>query len=262
MPRRIRAVLAGKTVVDTTAARYVWEWPPFPQYYVPLADVAPDVLVDEQATEETPRGDAKRYGLRVGDVERAGAAKVLGAAKVAGLDDTVRFEWSAFDAWYEEDEQVFVHPRSPYSRVDAIRSTRTVRVESHGVVLAESSSPVLCFETGLPTRYYLNRTDVDFTHLVPTETQTACPYKGVTTRLLVIGDRGAHAPRHRLGLRLPDPRTAAHRRPRGLLQREDRHLPRRCRTRTPEDPLLVSRCAATVKRRRLTRNSTESRGSA
>ena len=74
---------------------------------------------------------------------------------MAGLDDTVRFEWSAFDAWYEEDEQVFVHPRNPYTRVDALRSTRTVRVESHGVVLAESSSPVLCFETGLPTRYYL-----------------------------------------------------------------------------------------------------------
>ena len=104
-----------------------------------------------------------------------------GAAKVAGLDDTVRFEWSAFDAWFEEDEQVFVHPRNPYTRVDSLRSTRTVRVESHGVVLAESSSPVLCFETGLPTRYYLNRTDVDFTHLVASDTVTSCPYKGTTT---------------------------------------------------------------------------------
>ncbi len=100
---------------------------------------------------------------------------------MAGLDDTVRFEWSALDAWYEEDEQVFVHPRNPYTRVDSIRSTRTVRVESHGAVLAESSSPVMCFETGLPTRYYLNRTDVDFTRLVPSETVTACPYKGTTS---------------------------------------------------------------------------------
>jgi uncharacterized protein (DUF427 family) len=181
VPRRIRAVLGGRKVVDTTAARYVWEWPAFPQFYIPLADVAPDVLIDEQETVETPRGDAKRYGLRAGDTVRNGAAQVLGAAKVDGLDDTVRFEWSALDAWFEEDEQVFVHPRSPYARVDAIRSTRTVRVESHGVVLAESSSPVMCFETGLPTRYYLNRTDVDWTHLVATETQTACPYKGVTS---------------------------------------------------------------------------------
>jgi uncharacterized protein (DUF427 family) len=181
VPRRVRAFLGGRVVVDTTSARYVWEWPGYPQFYVPLADVAPGALVDEGTTEETPRGDMKQFGLRVGDVHRPGAAKVLSAAKVAGLDDTVRFEWSAFDAWFEEDEQVFVHPRSPYTRVDALRSTRTVRVESKGVVLAESSSPVLVFETGLPTRYYLNRTDVDFTHLVASETVTACPYKGTTT---------------------------------------------------------------------------------
>jgi uncharacterized protein (DUF427 family) len=181
VPRRIRAVLAGQTVVDTTNARYVWEWPGFPQYYVPLADVRADALVDEDTTEETTRGDVALFGLMVGDQQRPKAAKVLHAAKVAGLDDTVRFEWSAFDAWYEEDEQVFVHPRNPYVRVDAIRSTRRVRVEEKGVVLAESSSPVLVFETGLPTRYYVNRTDVDFTHLVHSDTETACPYKGVTT---------------------------------------------------------------------------------
>jgi uncharacterized protein (DUF427 family) len=97
------------------------------------------------------------------------------------LSGTVRFEWAALDAWFEEDERVFVHPRNPYSRVDAIRSTRSVRVELEGVRLAESSSPVMVFETGLPTRYYLNRTEVDFSHLVPTDTVTECPYKGTTT---------------------------------------------------------------------------------
>ena len=181
VPRRVRAFLAGRAVVDTARARYVWEWPGFPQFYIPLADVEPEVLVDESTTEETPRGEVRQFGLRVGDVHRPGAAQVLSVAKVEGLDDTVRFEWSALDAWFEEDEQVFVHPRSPYTRVDAIRSTRTVRVESKGVVLAESSSPVLLFETGLPTRYYLNRTDVDFTHLEPSDTVTACPYKGTTS---------------------------------------------------------------------------------
>jgi uncharacterized protein (DUF427 family) len=74
-----------------------------------------------------------------------------------------------------------VHPRSPYVRVDALRSTRPVRVELEGLVLAESSSPVMVFETGLPTRYYLNRTDVDFALLFPTETVSACPYKGTTS---------------------------------------------------------------------------------
>jgi uncharacterized protein (DUF427 family) len=181
VPRRIRAYLGGHAVVDTTRARYVWEWPGFPQYYIPLADVLDGALVDEGTTEETPRGDVRVHALHLDGMERPQAARVLGAAKVAGLDDTVRFEWSALDAWFEEDEQVFVHPRNPYTRVDSLRSTRTVRVESHGVVLAESSSPVFCFETGLPTRYYLDRTDVDFTTLVPTDTVTACPYKGTTS---------------------------------------------------------------------------------
>ena len=48
-------------------------------------------------------------------------------------------------------------------------------------MLAQSSSPVMVFETGLPTRYYLSRTDVDFAHLIPTGTVTACPYKGETS---------------------------------------------------------------------------------
>jgi uncharacterized protein (DUF427 family) len=181
VPRRIRAFLAGQAVVDTTQARYVWENPYYPQFYIPVADVQPDALFDEGKTEETSRGDVKLCGVQVGEVTRPGAATVLSAAKVAGLDDTVRFKWSAFDAWFEEDEQVFVHPRNPYTRVDSLRSTRTVRVESHGVVLAESSSPILCFETGLPTRYYLNRTDVDFTKLATSDTVTSCPYKGTTS---------------------------------------------------------------------------------
>ena len=191
VPRRIRAVLAGQTVLDTTGARYVWEWPGFPQYYVPLADVDRSTLLDEGTTEETALGDVRHFGLRVEGATRPHAARVLGAAKVEGLDDTVRFEWSALDAWFEEDEQVFVHPRSPYTRVDAVRSTRHLRVESKGIVLAESSSPVMVFETGLPTRYYLNRTDVDFTHLEPSDTVTSCPYKGTTTGYWSarIGDR-------------------------------------------------------------------------
>ena len=181
VPRRIRAFLGGSVVLDTTEARYVWENPHFPQFYIPLADVRADALVDEGTTEETSRGDVRHFGVRVGDTDRPHAAAVLTSAKVEGLDDTVRFHWPAFDAWFEEDEQVFVHPRDPYTRVDALRSTRRVRVESKGVVLAESTSPVLVFETGLPTRYYLNRTDVDFTHLVPSDTETACPYKGTTS---------------------------------------------------------------------------------
>jgi uncharacterized protein (DUF427 family) len=181
VPRRIRATLAGAVVLDTTRALYVWEWPNYPQYYIPVADIDAAYLVDEQHESRLQRGTARRYGLRVGEVSRPKALRVYTDANVEGLTGTARFEWNAFDSWFEEDEEVFVHPRNPYTRVDALRSARTVRIELEGVVLAESSSPVMLFETGLPTRYYFNRTAVHFDHLVATDTVTSCPYKGTTS---------------------------------------------------------------------------------
>ncbi len=181
VPRRIRAYLGTEKVLDTTRAQYVWEWPYYPQYYVPLADVRQDLLIPEGRAQQTGRGKAELHGLRAGEANRPRAARVITESTIEGLSGTVRFEWNALDAWFEEDEQVFVHPRSPYTRVDALRSNRPVRVELDGVVLADSASTVMVFETGLPTRYYVSRTDVRFGHLVPTDTVTACPYKGVTS---------------------------------------------------------------------------------
>jgi uncharacterized protein (DUF427 family) len=178
VPRRVRAMLGGTTVLDTTRARYVWEWPFYPQFYVPLDDVEPGVLVDEGVEEERTLGPARRYALQSGGQTRPAAAWVPTSGELAG---SVRLDWPALDAWFEEDEQVFVHPRSPYSRVDALRSARTVRAELDGVLLAESASPVLVFETGLPTRYYLPRTAVRFAVLEPSDTVTECPYKGRTS---------------------------------------------------------------------------------
>ena len=153
-PRRIRAVHGGATVLDTLRACYVWEVPHYPAYYVPAEDVDPAIV----ALPTTQTFDTGPF---------------------AGL---VHVPWGSVDAWFEEDEEVLGgHPRSPYSRVDAIRSSRRVRVEIDGVVLAESSSPVLLFETGLPTRHYIPRTDIDFAKLERTETVTYCPYKGETS---------------------------------------------------------------------------------
>jgi uncharacterized protein (DUF427 family) len=181
VPRRIRAVMCGETVLDSDRALYVWEWANYPQYYVPAADVRRDLLMSQGQTQHTPRGQVEVYALQVGEVRRPLAATHLAESSVAELGDTFRFDWAVLDAWFEEDERVFVHPRNPYVRVDALRSTRPVRVEHDGLVLAESSSPVLVFETGLPTRYYLNRSEVDFDHLIPSDTVTECPYKGTTS---------------------------------------------------------------------------------
>ena len=175
--RRIRALLDGQVVVDSDNALYVWEFPPYPQYYLPLADVADGVLADT--------GETKVFDHGVARVHTAGRGK----AWVYDELGRVRFQWDALDSWFEEDEEVFVHPRNPYSRCDAIRSSRHVQVSRDGVVLADSTSTVIVFETGLPPRYYFPRPAVNFEHLTPSETQTACPYKGRTTGYWSIDGR-------------------------------------------------------------------------
>jgi uncharacterized protein (DUF427 family) len=165
-------MLDDRVVLDTMDAIYLWEFPPYPQYYVPLADVADGVLTDT--------GETKTFEHGVARVHTAGSGKAWvyddGAAK-----DRVRFQWDALDSWFEEDEEVFVHPRNPYSRVDAVKSARRFQVSVDGVVLADSDATVIVFETGLPPRYYFPRTAVNFAHLTPTDTVTACPYKGRTS---------------------------------------------------------------------------------
>ena len=186
VPRRVRALLAGEVVLDTTRALYLWEAPYYPQFYIPMDDVRQDLLIDEQHPQQVRRGHSQLYGLAVGDVVRPSAARMYVDSVVEGLAGTVRFEWGALDSWFEEDEEVFVHPRSPYTRVDALRSTRRVRI-----VLAESASPVMVFETGLPTRYYLNRTEVAFAHLRSSDTVSSCPYKGRTSGYWSVWAGGA-----------------------------------------------------------------------
>jgi len=178
-PRRVRGFVGDELVFDTTTARYVWEVPYYPQYYIPLADVRADLLRDENHAQKVQLGPSRTFALVGGGQTYKSAARVFdeGDGPVAGL---VRFEWDSL-SWFEEDEPIWGHPRNPYVRVDALRSLRHVTVELDGVVLADTHSPVLLFETGLPTRYYIDRTDVAFEHLEPSSTETLCPYKGVTT---------------------------------------------------------------------------------
>jgi uncharacterized protein (DUF427 family) len=179
-PRRVRGYLGSELVFDTTAARYVWEIPYYPAYYVPLADVRTQFLRDEDHPQKVQFGASRLHSLVGSGQTHQSAARVFDAGTDSPVAGTVRFEWDAL-RWFEEDEPIYVHPRSPYTRVDALRSHRHVRVELDGVALADTQSPVLLFETGLPTRYYIDPTDIAFEHLEPSATQTMCPYKGTTS---------------------------------------------------------------------------------
>ncbi|MEV4801443.1 DUF427 domain-containing protein [Nonomuraea sp. NPDC049421] len=188
--KRVRTYLGGRVVADTTSALLVWEVPYYPAYYFPLADVDESALKPTGATKHSPsRGDAMVYTVTSGTKEAADAALAYPDSPLEEIKGYVRFEWGAMDAWFEEDEEVFFHARNPYTRVDILSSSRHVRIEVDGVTVADSHSPRLLFETGLPTRYYLPQTDVRLDLLEPTDTVTNCPYKGTARYWSVNGEK-------------------------------------------------------------------------
>jgi uncharacterized protein (DUF427 family) len=190
-PRRVRAYVSGVPVVDSERALLVYETRRPPVYWFPMSDVRMDLLTEREAP--AGQGSAQtRWRLQLGErvIENAAWSYSRPEGDLALLEDHITFYWREMDAWFEEDEEVFVHPRDPYTRVDTVHSSRHVKVEIEGTVVAETRRPVLLYETGLPTRYYIPKQDVRMDLLEPTSTVTMCPYKGSARYWSVrIGDR-------------------------------------------------------------------------
>jgi uncharacterized protein (DUF427 family) len=184
--KRVRALAGGQVVADTYAPLLVWENPHYPMYYLPRADVRAE-LTDTGETKRSPsRGDGHILDVRVGDVELKGGALAYPDSPIPELRDAVRVDWDAVDEWLEEDEPIYTHPRSPYTRIDILGSSRHVQVSIGGVVLADSHQPRVLFETGLRPRYYLPISDVSYELLRPSTLETHCPYKGTATYYDVV----------------------------------------------------------------------------
>lgn len=178
-PRRVRTYFGGKLIADSERALLVYETKRPPAYWFPIAHVRMEHL--EPRDPSNGSGEVLRWRLHVNDrsTENAARAYAEPTGDLAALDDHLTLLWDEMDAWFEEDEEVFVHPRDPYTRVDTVHSSRHVRVEVGGIVLAETRRPVLLFETGLRTRYYIPKQDVRMDLLQASSTVSRCPYKGV-----------------------------------------------------------------------------------
>ena len=180
-PRRVRVQFNGEWVADTTHAHLLFETRHLPVYYFPRSDVRMDLLTPTEHHTFCPyKGTASYWTIRVGD--RTSENAVWGYPdpydEVAALRDIVALYWDRVDHWYEEDEEIFVHPRDPYKRVDVVASSRLVQVMLGGETVADTRRARFLFETRLPTRYYIPQEDVRMDLLVPSDKVTACPYKG------------------------------------------------------------------------------------
>lgn len=190
--KRIRAYLGGELIADTVKPLLVWEKPYYPVYYFPESDVRLDLLtVTGETTRSPSRGDATLFTVATATAESRGAAYRHLDSPVEELRNHIAFNWTAMDAWFEEDEEVYVHARDPYTRVDILPSSRHIEVVVDGVKVADSTAGRFLYETGLPTRYYLPKTDVRMDLLEATDLQTECPYKGVASYydLIINGKR-------------------------------------------------------------------------
>lgn len=180
-PRRVRVMFNGVTIADSTHAMLLHETRHTPVYYFPQSDIRMDLLTPTDHHTFCPyKAEASYWTLTVGDrtEENAAWSYLDPFDEVPEIKDYVSFYWKKMDAWFEEDEEIFVHPRDPHKRVDVVASKRRVEVVLGGETVADSTNAMFLFETNLPTRYYIPAADVKTDLLVPSDTETACPYKG------------------------------------------------------------------------------------
>lgn len=214
--KRIRAKIGDITVIDTTRALLIWEPKRVvPTYGVPVDDIDAEIAAAERADGgDTPAGTLPMgappelagrpvfdpsvpFGVRTtaGEPMTIRVAGKREAAAFRAADEALAgyliVDFDGFDEWYEEDERNVGHPRDPFHRIDIVHSSRHVRVERDGVVLAESSEPYLLFEPPIPVRYYLPAEDVRLDLLAPSDTKTFCAYKGQASYLALDGENVA-----------------------------------------------------------------------
>jgi uncharacterized protein (DUF427 family) len=198
-PRWVRVKFGGEFVADSKRVKLLRQSGSIPAYYFPQEDVRMELL--EASADDAASNVANKqaeslayWHIKIGSrvAENAAWGYLDPSPKYAPLKNHISFKWHKMEAWYEEEEEVFVHPRDPYKRVDAMPSSRHVRVVINGETVADTHRPTLLFETGLPTRYYIPAEDVRMTLLEPAQGTTRCPYKGIASYWSVkVGDQVA-----------------------------------------------------------------------
>ncbi len=190
-PKWVRAFLGGEAIADSKRAHLLREGGP-PVYYFPIEDVRMDLLQPtDRKTASPDKGETAWWTIDVKGKTADNAAWSFSKPppEASFLKGFMAFEWSKMDGWFEEREEIFVHARDPFKRIDVLRSSRHVRVVIAGETVAETKEPALLFEPGHPVRYYLLKTDVRMNLLRPSEKVTRCPYKGEARYYsLVVGE--------------------------------------------------------------------------
>jgi len=178
--RRLRVRFSDDWIADSEDVVLLHEPGRYPVAYFAISDVRPEALEPtERITVHRDLGPTAWYTVRGHrEAQRAAWAHTHLPEHATLLRDRVAFAWRAMDAFYDEDERIVGHAPDNYHRIDIRRSSRHLMVRAGTGVIADTTTPVVLYESGFAPRWYVQRGDVDGTALNPSRTTTFCPYKG------------------------------------------------------------------------------------
>jgi uncharacterized protein (DUF427 family) len=192
--RRLRAELGGETVVQSDDAILLFEPGRYPVAYFPIEDFADGALTPtDHRTTHPDLGETAWFEVAGGERRAArGAWRHVAPPEHASiLAGKVALAWRAMDAFHEEDDRILGHAADPYHRIDIRHSSRRLVVRAGEKVVADTTSPLVLYESGFAPRWYVPRADVVADALAPAELQTFCPYKGIASYYDIDGIRHA-----------------------------------------------------------------------
>src|SRR6202522_1680496 len=180
--RRMRVRFGGTWIADSEHVLVLFEPDRYPVAYFPEADILPGALqLSEHTNRHRDLGPTSWYNVRAGEknAPRAAWRHADPPHYASEFLTRVAFAWPAMDAFYEEDERIAGHAADSYHRIDIRQSSRRLVVSHQDRTIADTTRPLVLFESGFAPRWYVQRADVDESALTPVKLQTFCPYKGL-----------------------------------------------------------------------------------
>jgi uncharacterized protein (DUF427 family) len=180
--RRMRVLFGGTWIADSEQVLLLFEPGRYPVAYFPKTDVSPEILaLTDHATQHPDLGVTSWYTVRAGEhtAIRGAWQHTALPAHASELESRVAFAWHSMDAFYEEEERIVGHAADSYHRIDIRQTSRHLVVSDRNRVIADTTRPLVLYESGFAPRWYVLRADIDESALIPIEHRTFCPYKGI-----------------------------------------------------------------------------------
>jgi uncharacterized protein (DUF427 family) len=180
--RRLRVRFGGTWIADSERVLLLFEPGRYPMAYFPDSDISRDALQrTEHSTQHPDLGLTSWYTVQAGgkSTPRGAWQHMDLPAYASELESRIAFAWPAMDAFYEEDERILGHAADSYHRIDIRQSSRRLVVRHGDRIVADTTRPVVLYESGFAPRWYVTRADIDESLLTPVKHETFCPYKGM-----------------------------------------------------------------------------------